>query len=199
MAALSLVLIPSLHAADATTFSMPVDPALELSGQIGAISNAEGTWKPIDQNLQKMEDGFEGSLVGPGGKAIKLESQIKQDGAKWTGVVKWEAESEIPSVFLLLSYIIPMDQLEGATMVSGKEDISFEKMAQKIPTRNNFSNATEFLLGPVSGQMLNVSMSNPSEVQALILGDNMYIRIYLTPSKETLPTSGTAEWAVEKQ
>jgi hypothetical protein len=199
VAAVSVVLLPSLHAADVTSFVMPVDSAIELSGQIAVINSADGAWKALAQKLEKTDDGFKGAVVGPDGKDINLDGQIRQNGKKWTGSVKWNAGSEIPSAFLLLTYIIPMDQLAGTTMVSGKEDISFEKMAQKIPTRNNFTNVTEFTLGPISGATLNFSINSPSEVQALILGDNMYIRIYLTPSREPLASSGSAEWSVEKQ
>jgi len=199
VAALPAFLLSSLHAADVTNFVMPVDSAIELSGQIAAINSADGAWKPLTQKLEKTDDGFKGALVGPDGKDINLEGQIKQNGGKWTGSAKWNAGSEIPSSFLLLTYIIPMDQLAGAAMISGKEEISFEKMAQKVPTRNNFTNVTEFTLGPTSGATLNFSINSPSEVQALILGDNMYIRIFLTPSKEPLAPSGSAEWSVEKQ
>ncbi len=197
---LAATLFSTARAAESpSNFVMPFDPGPELSGQIAVMSTAGGNWKNLDQKLEKTDDGFQGTLTAPGGGEIKIESRYKKAGKKWTCSIKWQGDSETPEVFILANYIIPMEQLKGATMIAGKEDISFDKMIEKIPTRNNFAGVSEFTLGPIDGATLQFTLPEQSEVAALLLGENIYVRSFLTPMKEALPASGSVEWTVEKQ
>jgi len=197
---LAATLLSTARAAESPSdFVIPVDSGPELSGQIAIMSMAGGNWKNLGQKLEKTDDGFQGTLTAPGGGEIKIESHYKKVGKKWACSLKWQSDSETPQVFILANYIIPMEQLKGATMVAGKQDISFDKMIEKIPTRNNFSAVSEFTLGPIEGTTLQFTLQDQSEVAALLLGDNIYVRTFLTPMMETLPASGNVEWTVEKQ
>lgn len=180
-------------------FTLPVDSGPELSGQVAIMNMAEGVWKPLAQKLEKTDDGFQGTLTAPGGGEIKIEGHYKNAGAKWVCSLKWESDAETPQAFILANYIIPMDQLRAATMISGKQEISFDKIIEKIPTRNTFSGISEFTLGPIEGVTLRLTVPEQSEVAALLLGENIYVRTFLTPMKKTLPASGTVQWTVEKQ
>ena len=183
----------------ALSFLLPVDSGPELSGQVAIMSSADGTWKQLPQKLEKTDDGFQGALATPDGKEIKIESHYKKVGAKWVCSLKWQSAEETPQVFILTNFIIPADQLKGATMISGKEDISLDKIIGKVPTRNTFPGIQEFTLGPIDGATLHFTVPEQSEVAALLIGENIYVRTFLTPMKETLPASGTVEWTVEKQ
>lgn len=195
---LTTALLVSARAAESpSNFVMPMDPGPELSGQVAFFNMAEGNWKPLGQKLEKTDDGFQGSLTAPAGGEIKVEGHFKKIGKQWACSIKWQADSEVPDVFILANYIIPMDQLKGAAMISGKEDISFDKLIEKIPTRNNFSGISEFTIGPIEGATLRFALSEQSDVAALLLGENIYVRLLLTPMKEALPASGTVEWTVE--
>ena len=197
---LATVLIVTARAAESSlSFLLPVDSGPELSGQVAIMSTAEGSWKPLKEKLEKTDDGFQGALTAPGGGEIKIEGHYKKVGAKWVCALKWQSDAETPQVFILANFIIPMDQLKGATMISGKDDISFDKIIEKVPTRNNFPGASEFTLGPIEGATLHFTVPEQSEVSALLLGDNIYVRTLLTPMKEPLPASGSVEWTVEKQ
>ncbi|MEI8309278.1 MAG: hypothetical protein WCH98_00840 [Verrucomicrobiota bacterium] len=197
---LTSALFVTARAAEAPLdFLLPVDSGPELSGQVSFIHMAEGNWKPLPQKLEKTDDGFQGTLTAPGGGEIKVESHYKKNGGKWECSIKWQGDSESPQVFILANVIFPAEQVKGVTMISGKEDISFDKILEKTPTRNNFSATPEFTLGPIAGATLRFTVPEQSEVSALLLGENVYVRTLLTPMKETLPASGTVEWTVEKQ
>jgi len=180
-------------------FVLTMDSALELSGKVGITNSADGTWKPLKEMLDKTDDGFQGTLVTPDGKEIKIESHYKKAGAKWECSIKWESESETPSVFIVAEYVFPQDQLKSATMNSGKEVVSFVKMIEKVPTGNVMSNVSEFTLGPIDGATLQFTLPEQTLVEALLLGENFYVRTFLTHTNEALPATGSVEWTVEKQ
>ena len=195
-----IVLFGTARAAEAPlNFVLPVDAGPELSGQVAIMNIAEGAWKQLAQKLEKTDDGFHGTLTAPGGGEINIVGHYKKVGAKWVCSLKWQSDAEAPQVFILANFIIPADQLKGATMISGKDDISFDKIIEKVPTRNTFPGIQEFTLGPIEGATLHFTVPEQSEVAALLLGENIYVRTFLTPMKETLPASGTVEWTVEKQ
>ncbi|MEI6493905.1 MAG: hypothetical protein WCO94_15255 [Verrucomicrobiota bacterium] len=180
-------------------FVLPLDSGLELSGKVGITNSADGTWKPLKEMLDKTDDGFQGTLVTLDGKEIKIESHYKKAGAKWMCSIKWESESETPSVFIGAEYVFSQDQLNSATMSSRKDVVSFVKMIEKIPTGNALANVSELTLGPIDGANLLFTLPERSLVEALLLGEKFYVRTFLTPTNEALPASGTLEWTVEKQ
>ena len=197
---LATALIGTARAAESPlSFVLQIDSGPELSGKVGITSTADGSWKPLKQSLDKTDDGFQGSLFTADGKEIKIESRYKKAGAKWVCSIKWQSESETPSVFIGAEYVFPQDQLKSATMVSGKNEVSFDKMIEKLPTGNAFSNVSEFTLSPIEGSTLQFTLPDQSQVEALLLGENFYVRTFLTKPNETLPASGTVEWTVEKQ
>lgn len=179
-------------------FDIDLENGLVLSAQIEAIDTSTGNWKPMTEKLEPMENGFNGSFVTAEGNDIQVQCKLGRLGEQVTGSISWESPEEVPSAFLLLTLIIPLDQVADATMVSGDQTISFEKMIAQIPTRNNFSGSNGFLLSPVSGETVEFVFDQASDVQALVLGENMYIRINLSPAKEPIPATGTAGWTVGK-
>ena len=181
------------------SFVLPMDSGPELTGQVAITNSADGTWKPLKERLDKTDDGFQGTLATSDGKDIKIESHYKKVGAKWECSIKWESESETPSVFIVAHYAFPTDQIKEATMTSGKGSVVFEKMIDKVPTGNVLSGVSELTLGPVEGSTFHFTLPERSLVEALLIGDNIYVRTFLTPTNEALPASGTVEWTVEKQ
>jgi len=197
---LAIALLGTARAGEAPLdFVLPMNSGPELSTKVGITSSADGTWKGLKENLDKTDDGFHGTLVTSDGKEIKMESHYKKAGAKWECSIKWESESETPSVFICVQYVFPQDQLKEATMNSRKDVVSFEKMIEKVPTGTAFSNISEFTLGPIEGATLQFTLPEQSLVEALLLGENFYVRTFLTKPNETLAASGTVEWTVEKQ
>ena len=180
-------------------FLLPVDSGPELTGHVSITNSADGTWKPLKERLEKTDDGFQGTLGTPDGKDIKIESHYKKAGAKWECSIKWESESETPSVFIAAHYAFSTDQIKDATMSSGKGNVSFAKMIEKVPTGSVLSGVSEFTLGPIEGATLQFTLPERSLVEAVVIGENIYVRTFLTPTNEALPASGTVEWTVEKQ
>ena len=180
------------------SFLLPMDPGPELTGQVSITNSADGTWKPLKESLEKTEDGFQGTLATPEGKEIKIVSHYKKAGTKCECSIKWESESETPSVFIVAHYVFPAEQIKDATMTSGKGEVVFGKMIEKVPTGNVLSDVSEFALGPIEGATFHFTLPERSLVEAVLIGDNIYVRTFLTPTNETLPASGTVEWTVEK-
>ncbi len=181
------------------SFSMEVAPGLELAGQIDVINSVGNLWKPLTQNLEISAGGFSGTLVTAEGKEIKFEGSFKKAASKWACSVKWESESETPDTFLLLSYIMPLDQVRNAEIRSDARVVSFAKIIENTPCLSNLSGVSEFTLGPIDNATIAFTVANPMDVQAVQLGENMCVRILLSPQKEPLPVSGNAEWTLEKQ
>ena len=177
----------------------PMDSGPELTGVVSITSSADGTWKPLKESLQKTEDGFQGTLTTPEGKEIKIEGHYKKTGAKWECSIKWESESDTPLLFIAAHYLFTTDQLKEATITSGKGGVVFEKMIDREPTGNVVSGVSEFTLGPVEGATFHFTLPESTLVEAVLIGDNIHVRTFLTPTHETLPASGTVEWTVEKQ
>ena len=181
------------------TFHQGVAPGLEFAGQIDVINAVGNLWKPLAQKLQISDEGFAGTIVTAEGKEIKFEGSFKNTGAKWDCSVKWDAESETPDTFLLLSYTMPLDQVRNAEIRADARVISFVKMIEQTPTLTNLAGASEFTLGPVDGVTIDFTLASLMNVQAVQLGENMCVRILLSPQKDPLPASGSAEWTLEKQ
>ena len=181
------------------SFPQKVAPGLEFSGQIDVINAVGNLWKPLAQILEISDEGFAGTIVTAEGKKIKFDGSFKNAGAKWACSVKWEAESETPDTFILLSHTMPLDQVRNAEIRSDAQVISFAKMLEQTPTLTNLAGASEFTLGPVDGATIDFTLYSPMNVQAVQFGENMCVRILLSPQKDPLPASGSAEWTLEKQ
>jgi len=182
----------------ASLFQMEVASGLELSEHIGIIDD-EDQWKGLAEKLDRTDAGFAGTLAKPDGGEIKIEAAHKKSGKKWDCSVKWESGSDNPSSFVIITYTIPLDQARDVELTSGKGVISFTKLIEQIPTLNSMPNVSEFTLGPISGSTLQFSMSAPSSVEVILGPDAVIIRLFMTPTKEPLPTSGSVQWTVEKQ
>jgi hypothetical protein len=195
----STFVLPAGAADRTSAFQMEVAPGLELAGQVEILSDADGSWKGLAEKLERTDDGFAGTLTKPGGGQIKFEAKYKKAGQKWDCAVKWEGDSETPSAFIIVSYNVPIDQAKDCELRSGKGVVSFTKMIDQIPALTNFENASEFTMGPILNSTMQFAMGNPSSVQAILLRDEVRVRIIMTRPKDALPASGSVQWTVEKQ
>jgi hypothetical protein len=177
-------------------FVQQITGDLTLSGGISLVGTESGSWKPLQQKLQAVDDGFTGSFTGPSGNDIPTTFSTKQSGKVWESKVTWTGETASPAVFLLLTYIIPGSELAQARLVSGNVSLDIEKILNKVPTRTNVTNITAFSLEIPGKPAVQFTLEGEAEVQVVLLGENIYLRIFLTRSGEEFPAGGSAGWTV---
>lgn len=179
-------------------FQMEIAPGLDLDGQIDVINAVGNLWKSLPQKLDISDEGFSGTIVTADGNEIEFEGHFKNTGPKWSCSVKWTGSSETESTFILLSYVMPVDQIQNAEIRSDAKLISFAKMLEDTATLTNLAAVSDFTLGPIDNTTVAFTFGSPMDVQAVRLGDKMSVRILLSPQKEPLPTTGEVAWTLEK-
>lgn len=178
-------------------------PGSEINARIDVVTVTETGWKVLPIELTEMDPlSFAGTFNTPSGNAYKISGDFEAGEQSVNYSVAWggaEADAPgIPSTFVRLTLILPMEDAQNVTIVSEKQKISVEKLLAKESNWAAVGNVREVTMGPIHEKMLKIDSIEPISIETSILGnmDFVHIRLILTPKKSDLPGSGKVSWTI---
>jgi hypothetical protein len=185
---------------DPARFETPAGGDVKMESQIQVVSVVDGQWKILPARAEdQSEEGFDVSYEAATGDRIELKARWEATELGWRSDVSWNAPSENPETFVLLNLILPIVEADAVRLTSGDATVEFSKIINQESTRTSVGGITEFTLHGPGGKDILFSFTGEIETQTMVLGENLYLRVFLTHRKDTLPGTGEIRWTVDPQ
>ncbi len=171
-----------------------------MESQIQVVSVVDGQWRILPARADdQSEEGFDVSYEAATGDRIELKARWETTELGWRSDVSWNAPSENPETFVLLNLILPIAEAGAVRLTSGDTTVEFSRIINRETARTSVGGVTEFTLHGLGGKDILFNFTGEIETQTMVLGDNLYLRVFLTSRKDTLPGTGEIRWTVDPQ
>jgi len=171
-----------------------------ISASLDVIDTGSGQWLALASKLQDTGNGLEGSLQSSSGTTVDLNLEAREEDGRTTLETNWKSSNDLPLTFVLLNLIFPAAEMDGGQISAEEGKILFAPILLGESARTSIPASNEFTIEIPDQKSLNFSSESEIGIQTILLGDNLYIRLFLTPQKDTdLPAEGSVSLQISQE
>ncbi len=171
-----------------------------ISASLDVIETGSGQWQILASKLQDIGNGLEGSLQSSSGTTVDLNLEAREEAGSTALATTWKSSNDLPLAFVLLNLIFPAAEMDGGQITAEEGKVLFAPILLGESGRTSIPASNEFTIEIPDQKSLHFSSESEIGIQTILLGENLYIRLFLTPQKDTdLPAEGSVRLQISQE